>query len=251
MIKFAKSSIILNKNQMCEEVIMSEKFNDPLKDKLMSLLEEETRKNFVYEVLKNQNIRFKILYEKKLEISETNARYHLKLLEKHKILLRRKKKKSKAIVLSINPIFINRLRQHFEIKTKFGYIGGIGTTKPIEQIASISNRLHRHFGNRIRTLDIFYTQTDTKKLSSSEQWQEATQAFNEVRIHTSDMYDFDKNYSVMKSVIENNITAQEILIDITGGPKIPSLALYKLSQTYGLKRYYFPEDAEDLVITLP
>ena len=58
------------------------------------IFEEQTRKNFVEEVLREEEIEFKELYEKKLEISETNARHHMQKLIEAGIVEKKKKKGS-------------------------------------------------------------------------------------------------------------------------------------------------------------
>ena len=55
----------------------------------------------------------------------------------------------------------------------------------------------------------------------------------------------------MDALIRKRINEYEPIIDITCGPKIPSIALYILSQKYGLKKVYIPRNEGENIVILP
>ena len=117
------------------------------------------------EVLTNDLIEFKDLYTEKLKISETTARHHLKVLMKYDLIIRVKKKGTKAIFLSINPHLRNRLRNFFNIKLPFSYIGGLGTEDPVSQLKSFLTKLSISNYN-FKLVDLYVTDNEVSKVIS-------------------------------------------------------------------------------------
>ena len=121
----------------------------------------------VEEVLKNEEIEFKELYEKKLEISETNARHHMQKLIEAGVLEKKKKKGSKAIYLAIQPEQIQPLRNYYNIQSNFILFVIAGNLDPGNQVKK-SIELSQFNGFKLDEIEILTSKDGDTLLKSSE-----------------------------------------------------------------------------------
>lgn len=223
---------------------------DPKLETLKEVLLEGTRDEFVQTVLRHEIIEFKKLYQNILKISETNARYHLTILSEKNIIQREKRKGTKAIFLSVNSLYLEQLRQYYQIQSQYAYLGMVGERNPGKQIQKAIDSL-RKSGWYFKFINIFTTEQNSLVLQKSSEWSKLTDSGNQTTLSIVPLYDFNTTYNIMKSTLNEHIREYSIMIDVTGGTKIHSLSLYILAQEYGLKRVYIPENEESIIISLP
>ena len=222
---------------------------DPEYEVLVDSVKEETRQKFVETLFEHELLDFKSLYTDFLEISETNARHHLKLLMKNGIIQKEKQKGTKAIYLRITPKFLERVRTLRKIQPKYAYLGMIGIQDLGLQAKQV---IHRLISNRweIEVLLFFTTEQVIKMLKKDTDWLQLKKEFPDTTLVQVPLYDFDETFQIMKDHIENQVLRFSVLADVTGATKIHTLALYSLAKEYGLKRIYIPKEGNH-VITLP
>lgn len=223
---------------------------DPEYDKFVDLLKEETRNKFVKVLLEENILDFKSLYTQYLQISETNARHHMKLLLEIEIIQKEKQQGTKAMFLKINPRFVERARKYFNTEQKYIYLGMAGETNPDEQIMNAHNRTIKN-NWKIKATYIFTTVETIKKLKGSKGWTTLNKQVINIHLVPVPLLEFEATYNTMKNIIESQIQHTSIIADVTGLTKIHTLALYILAKEFGLTRIYLPKDESNQIILLP
>ena len=203
------------------------------------LLEEPTRKKLVEEVLKNEEIEFKELYEKKLEISETNARHHMQKLIEAGVLEKKKKKGSKAIYLAIQPEQIQPLRNYYNIQSNFILFVIAGNQDPGNQVKK-SIELSQFNGFKLDEIEILTSKDGDTLLKSSEEYIWITEKKIKHNFNFLEIFDFENCKTIIEQAILKHIHKNDIITDITGGTKIMTLALFIETQKFNLTAYYLP-----------
>lgn len=223
---------------------------DPEYHTFVEVINEPTRTKFIQTILKNHIIDFKTLYSEKLQISETNARHHLKILLEHGIVKKEKQKGTKAIYLRITPKFLERARKYFAVDTEYLYTGMTGIDNPGMQVVSAIERLTSE-NWPIQSIYIFTTQEAINKLEKDESWHSLKDKYTECISILVPAFAFNETYQSIKRVVETKIHQYSIVADVTGSTKIHTLALYSLAKEYGIKRVYLPREGTNNIITLP
>ncbi|MHA1169283.1 MAG: ArsR family transcriptional regulator [Candidatus Hodarchaeales archaeon] len=215
---------------------------------LTRILEEIVRNRFVKKVLDSNRIRFKDLYQV-LDLSETTARHHLKILLENGIIETTKEKGSRALILSVSKPFIERIRQYYDMKAPSVYLGMAGKNQPGEQVYSTVRRIE---GNNIsfKSVEIFTTGENSEILKKSDGWSRLLSQGKTGSVNVVKLYDYPSTVKVMTRVMNHYIENHSIIADITGGTKIHTLSLYKLAKFYGCKSVYVPEDKRSSIIYL-
>ena len=217
---------------------------------IKDVISEEKRNLFLKTIVTNDITNFKLLYSEILDISETNARHHLKILLKYNLVQKVKVKGTKAIHLQTNPRFITNLRTIYGIQIDTAYIAGLGTLRSestIQHIDTIFEKGLKYFPT-MQTVDFLVTKWeetgedwDSNLIEKSSAWQGLQSKTLEIKIHKIDMQDFSKSKAIIQTIFVNRLQTYDLVVDVTGGPKIPSLALFKLAMEFGLICYYFPK----------
>lgn len=203
------------------------------------LLEEPNRKKFVETIFKERVIDFKTLYSEKLEISETNARYHLKQLVDNEIVEKIKQKGSKAIYLILNPLNIERIRVLLNETRKYVYFGLIGRDTPVEQFNSTIEKLKAEN----------YEIIDFRVFGGSDAINEfqKNKEMSSIYVSLLDLFNFEQTLIDIEEQIKEKIKGHSIIADVTGSTKIHTIALYNLAVLYGLKKIYNPKGEGKLI----
>lgn len=223
---------------------------DPTYQTFMDLLREDTRKNFIEILLKHSLIDFKSLYNDYLQISETNARHHLKIFLRNEVVQKVKQKGTKAIFLQLSPRFLERVRRYFKNPQPYLYFGMVGIHDPGNQITQAIKRLISNNWN-INTIYVFSSQENVETLETTEQWKTLLIQYPDSQLFSVPRYGFSETYQLMKECIDSQISDHSIIADVTGSTKIHTLVLYSLANEYGLRRVYLPEPQIDEVMDLP
>ena len=216
--------------------------------KLIELLEDPTRKQFLEEILKNKSIKFIELYTK-LKIPETTARHHLKQLEESEIIEKFKEKGTRSLKIKINPIYLTLVRRKFNIKKELCYYGMVGIDNEGKGFLDV----YKRFKNQNITFKKFYfgmtEGTNEKETKESKEWMKLVKEY-EIEFITTHLNNFEIIIKDLENKLIEIIEDYNPIINITRGTKIHSIVLSKLGQKYTLDCYYLPE-GENNIILLP
>ena len=216
--------------------------------KLIEILEDPTRKQFIQEILVKKSIEFIELYTK-LKVPETTARHHIKQLEESEIIEKFKEKGTRSLKVKINPVFITLIRKALNIKREFCYYGMVGIDNEGEGFLDVEKRFDAqniHFKKFFLGMTVGDNERETKESNS---WKKLLSEY-EIEFKTTQLNDFEIISKDLEELLLNIIDDYEPIINITRGTKIHTIVLYRLGQKYSLKSFYLPEK-EDKIILLP
>jgi DNA-binding transcriptional ArsR family regulator len=217
-------------------------------EKLIELLGDPTRKQFIEEILENQNIEFIELYTK-LKIPETTARHHLKQLEESGIIERFKEKGTRSLKIQINPQYITLVRKTFNKKKELAYYAMIGIDKEGDGFRDVVKRFS---SQQIYFKKYYLGMTEgevEKEVKESKEWNKLVSEY-EIELIITHLNNFELITKDLENKLLEMMNDYEPKINITRGTKIHTIVFYSLGQKYDLECYYLPE-GENSLLKLP